>query len=128
MTIRTPREITAAIKAERPMRDITYTDREGTLWHFWAHGPLPHTAWLTDGQGFLGWDTRHSSPRSDMVPRTIAELDTERSIQSRQNAQWDPTSSLRDVLPLTADTWTSLLNRSYSHPRPRKDYGDHGQL
>lgn len=51
MTRHTPAEVTRAITAERPMRDITHTDRNGTVWRFWAHGPRPHTAWLTDGTG-----------------------------------------------------------------------------
>lgn len=72
MTIRTSREIATAIKAEQPLRGITYTDGEGTVWRFWAHGPYPRTAWLTDGRTFLGWDTRHARPRPDLVPQTVA--------------------------------------------------------
>lgn len=126
MTIRTSREIATAIKAEQPLRGITYTDGEGTVWRFWAHGPYPRTAWLTDGRTFLGWDTRHARPRPDLVPQTVATLDGERRARATQNAQWGPESVLRDVLPVNADAWVTPLNQSYTHPRPRKDYGDHG--
>lgn len=126
MTIRTPREIAAAIKAERPLRDITYTDADGTVWRFWAHGPSPRTAWLTDGRTFLGWDVRHARPRPDLVPQTVATLDSEHRARLARNAQWERESTLRDVLPVTADAWVTPLNQSYAHPRPRKDYGDHG--